>query len=211
MLFLKKRKDEKIKLKKVICARVSMLSGFPKKETKIFNHYKSLNTLRCTYERHRKRTAFKLGNPRLRKITFHTLRHWKATTEYHRTKDILYVMKLLGHKNIKKNPHLHPTHQTRRKRRIHLQSSNNNRRRKKHHRGRLPIRLRNPRRQTLQKTKITTCPQSIQNVAGLFQNNNVVPRAGLELATTRSSASPSTTLLLSRVLSQSELPRLPST
>ena len=27
-------------------------------------------------------------------------RHWKATMEYHRTKDILYVMKLLGHKNI---------------------------------------------------------------------------------------------------------------
>jgi hypothetical protein len=30
-----------------------------------------------------------------------TLRHWKATMEYHRTKDILYVMQLLGHKNIK--------------------------------------------------------------------------------------------------------------
>jgi integrase len=79
----------------------SMLSGFPNKETKIFTRYKSLNTLRRTYERHRKRTAFKLGNPRLHKITFHTLRHWKATTEYHRTKDILYVMKLLGHRNIK--------------------------------------------------------------------------------------------------------------
>ncbi len=35
----------------------------------------------------------------------------------------------------------------------------------------------------------------------------MVPRAGLEPATTRSSASPSTILLLSRVLSQSELPR----
>jgi len=29
-----------------------------------------------------------------------TLRHWKATMEYHKTKDILYVQKLLGHKNI---------------------------------------------------------------------------------------------------------------
>jgi len=35
------------------------------------------------------------------KITFHTFRHWKATMEYHRTKDILHVMQLLGHKNIK--------------------------------------------------------------------------------------------------------------
>jgi integrase len=42
----------------------------------------------------------KLGNPRLLRIHFHTLRHWKATMEYHRTKDILCVMKLLGHKNI---------------------------------------------------------------------------------------------------------------
>ena len=28
-------------------------------------------------------------------------RHWKATAEYQRTKDILYVMDLLGHRNIK--------------------------------------------------------------------------------------------------------------
>lgn len=48
----------------------------------------------------RKRSAKKLGNPRLLKIHFHTFRHWKATMEYHQTKDIIYVMKLLGHKNI---------------------------------------------------------------------------------------------------------------
>jgi integrase len=48
----------------------------------------------------RKNAARKLGNPRLLRIHFHTLRHWKATMEYHRTKDILYVMRLLGHKNI---------------------------------------------------------------------------------------------------------------
>lgn len=30
----------------------------------------------------------------------HALRHWKATKEYHRTKDILHVQQLLGHKNI---------------------------------------------------------------------------------------------------------------
>ena len=34
-------------------------------------------------------------------IHFHTPRHWKASMEYAKTKDILYVMKLLGHKNIK--------------------------------------------------------------------------------------------------------------
>ena len=33
-------------------------------------------------------------------IHFHTFRHWRATMKYHRTKDILKVMRLLGHKNI---------------------------------------------------------------------------------------------------------------
>ncbi|MEM2081720.1 MAG: tyrosine-type recombinase/integrase, partial [Candidatus Bathyarchaeia archaeon] len=37
----------------------------------------------------------------MNQITFHTFRHWKATMEYHKTKDILHVMRLLGHKNIK--------------------------------------------------------------------------------------------------------------
>jgi integrase len=48
----------------------------------------------------RSRIAFNLKNDRLKKIHFHTFRHWKATTEYAKTKDILHVMKLLGHKNI---------------------------------------------------------------------------------------------------------------
>jgi integrase len=45
--------------------------------------------------------AKRLGNPRLNAISFRTLRHFKATMEYHRTKDILHVMQLLGHKSIK--------------------------------------------------------------------------------------------------------------
>jgi len=48
----------------------------------------------------RRRVAQKLKNPRIVQTKFHTLRHWKATMEYHRTKDILHVMQLLGHKNI---------------------------------------------------------------------------------------------------------------
>ena len=77
---------------------VSMLNSLPKKGENIFSNYGSLS---CTFERNRKKTAYKLGNPRLLKISFHTLRHWKATMEYHRTKDILHVMQILGHRNIK--------------------------------------------------------------------------------------------------------------
>ena len=54
-----------------------------------------------TIRRHRLKVAQRLGNPNLNRITLKTLRHWKATIEYHRTKDILYVKELLGHKNIK--------------------------------------------------------------------------------------------------------------
>lgn len=54
----------------------------------------------CLYLQ-RKRAAKKFSNPRLEKISFTTFRHWKGTMEYHRTKDILYVMKLLGHKQIR--------------------------------------------------------------------------------------------------------------
>jgi len=57
--------------------------------------------LRKIFSRQRRRIAGKLGNPRILMIHFHTLRHWKATMEYHRTRDILHVMQFLGHRNIK--------------------------------------------------------------------------------------------------------------
>jgi integrase/ribosomal protein L37AE/L43A len=79
---------------------LTMLSVLPKKSDKIFGTY-DLRGYRSSFVRQRKRAAKKLGNPRINQITFHTFRHWKATMEYHKTKDILHVMRLLGHKNIK--------------------------------------------------------------------------------------------------------------
>lgn len=38
------------------------------------------------------------NNPRLLKIHFHSLRHWRASREYEKTGDIYEVKKLLGHK-----------------------------------------------------------------------------------------------------------------
>jgi integrase len=63
--------------------------------------YKNQYYARKTFTRQRKRIARKVDNPRLLLIHFHTLRHWKATMEYAKTKDILHVMQLLGHKDIK--------------------------------------------------------------------------------------------------------------
>jgi integrase len=57
-------------------------------------------TLRDYLCKQRKTIAEKLNNPRIKKISFHTLRHWKATMEYHNTKDIIHVKTFLGHKSV---------------------------------------------------------------------------------------------------------------
>jgi integrase len=62
-----------------------------------------LQSIKChrkNFEKQRRRVADRLQNPRIRKTSFKALRHWKATTEYHKTRDILHVMQMLGHKNI---------------------------------------------------------------------------------------------------------------
>ena len=57
-------------------------------------------TMGGNYWMQRKRLVRSFNNPRLLKIKFTTFRHWKATMEYHRTKDILHVKQLLGHKSL---------------------------------------------------------------------------------------------------------------
>jgi len=61
---------------------------------------KLLRTIRRIFIVKRKRLAVLYNNPRLLQIHFHTLRHWKATTLYHQTKDLLYVQRFLGHRSI---------------------------------------------------------------------------------------------------------------
>jgi len=78
---------------------IAMMGRLPKDGSRIFGN-NSWRIMFNNFNAQRKRSAKKLGNPKLLKILFHTFRHWKATMEYHRTKDILYVMKLLGHRNI---------------------------------------------------------------------------------------------------------------
>jgi integrase len=77
-----------------------MLTALPRKSDYVFG-YTLMRVFAQSYSRQRRRIAQKLANPRIRQITFYAFRHWKATMEYHKTKDILHVMQLLGHKNIK--------------------------------------------------------------------------------------------------------------
>jgi integrase len=76
------------------------LNALPRTSTKVFGEAK-FKTIQKNFQEQRKRIAAKLRNPRIQRISFLTLRHWKGTMEYHKTKDILHVMRILGHKNIK--------------------------------------------------------------------------------------------------------------
>ncbi len=75
-----------------------MLGKLPKKGEKIFAA--AIKPSWTAFSRSRRRAAEKLQNPRLLRIGFHTIRHWKATMEYHKTKDILHVKQLLGHQRV---------------------------------------------------------------------------------------------------------------
>ncbi len=85
---------------KVSSKLLAMLAFLPKKPDYAFGG-SDFGSFYRAWLRQRARLSKKLANPRLQQISFHTFRHWKATMEYHKTKDILHVMKILGHRNIK--------------------------------------------------------------------------------------------------------------
>lgn len=84
---------------KVSSKLISMLKALPKKSEYVFGGT-NLSGHRWSFDKQKKRLAAKLQNPRVLSITFHTFRHWKATMEYTKTKDLLHVKQLLGHRNI---------------------------------------------------------------------------------------------------------------
>lgn len=61
---------------------------------------KDLDDFRKGFWDAKKILAVKLGNARFNRIEYRSFRHWKATAEYRKTKDILHVKWLLGHKRI---------------------------------------------------------------------------------------------------------------
>jgi integrase len=78
---------------------LSRLLRLPRENSLVFAG-KNLDKFRWLYETARNKLAKKLDNPRIHEIMFKTFRHWKATHEYYRTKDILHVKYILGHKRI---------------------------------------------------------------------------------------------------------------
>jgi len=84
---------------RVTATLIEMLNALPRNSPQVFTG--SLRAMKTTFVKTRRRLAQTLQNPRLLRITFHTLRHWKATMLYHQTKDPYYVQHFLGHKSLK--------------------------------------------------------------------------------------------------------------
>jgi len=85
---------------KVSSKLIGMLNTLPRKSLRVFGDG-PINSLKTMFFKTRRNLAFKLQNPRLLSISFHTFRHWKATMLYHQTKDIYYVKQFLGHKELR--------------------------------------------------------------------------------------------------------------
>jgi len=90
---------------KISSQLIAIMNQLPHKQEPIFRNpsvdpIRSLKCHRKNFEKQRRRVADRLQSPRIQAISFKSLRHWKATTEYHKTRDILHVMTILGHKNI---------------------------------------------------------------------------------------------------------------
>lgn len=78
---------------------LSRMSRLKHENDRVFG-CKSLKDFRRRYEDMKRHLSSNLEKPRLHMIAFRSFRHWKATIEYHKTKDILHVKWLLGHKRI---------------------------------------------------------------------------------------------------------------
>jgi integrase len=96
-------KPRRIKLKP---QTIAALLARPRTNQHIF-HTDQLTDLEETYDdfyrnfaKQRAKIALRLGNPRIRRISFKTLRHYGGTLEYARTKDLLYVKERLGHRSL---------------------------------------------------------------------------------------------------------------
>jgi integrase len=90
---------------KISSRLIAMLNALPRPYEYCFRNpkidpEKSMRTYQKVFEEQRKRIALKLQNPRINAISFRTLRHFRASTLYHKTKDILLVKSELGHKSL---------------------------------------------------------------------------------------------------------------
>jgi len=98
----KPEKNSRARRLKVSAQLIGLLSTLPRNCEFVFRKYPKarLDTFEAYFIREKKEISNQLCNPKIVQVTWKSLRHYKATMEYARTKDILYVKELLGHVNI---------------------------------------------------------------------------------------------------------------
>jgi len=114
-------KGSRPRLARLSTKAIQMLNQIVRNHDTVFlGRYKNSRNLLRTFLKQRKRIAAKMGNPRLQQIHFHTLRHWKATTEIpqnqrHTSRDA----NAWAQKNTK-HAEIHTTRSIRRRRYLHM-------------------------------------------------------------------------------------------
>jgi integrase len=98
----KKSRSRELGMSNVLVGRLNQL---PKNGKYVFHDdskepIKGLKDFTRSFQKQRKRISVKCTNPKLQLISLRTLRHYKGTMEYHRTRDIVHVQRLLGHRSI---------------------------------------------------------------------------------------------------------------
>ena len=84
---------------KVSTKLIGMLQMLPKTSEKLFGKT-NRNSASVSLMKQRKTIARKLQNPRIARIHYHLIRHWFGTMEYHKTKSLEHVRRVLGQKSI---------------------------------------------------------------------------------------------------------------
>jgi len=79
---------------------LNLVSKQPRNNEFLFKRGQYRHFSEC-FRKQRKKLAVNLGKPDINRIQLKTFRHYKGTMEYHKTKDILNVKIVLGHRNIK--------------------------------------------------------------------------------------------------------------
>jgi integrase len=96
---IKASKNGRARILTVTQHLIDRLLCLPKAAKTVFPP-RAKNTRRVAFHGRMKTLARIHSNPRFLKIHYHTFRHCKALREYHKTRSILHVKKVLGHRNI---------------------------------------------------------------------------------------------------------------
>jgi integrase len=94
-VWIKAEKGSNSRILPLSAKTIDMLSNLPRNRERLF-----VGDQHTNFSLQRKRKAKQLGNPNFMRIHFHTLRHWKGTTEQHLCKDIYHVNMILGQKSL---------------------------------------------------------------------------------------------------------------